>query len=97
MFHLSIVLNHYSELRHSLCYTAQPFSADVQCLAIFHCYRAQPFANGYSELSHFCYNHQSFYDFVSHSQDPISHFATMPNHFAKLLSHFQVSVSHSLE
>jgi hypothetical protein len=48
---------------------------------MFHCYSAHPFTNANSELSPFCYSAQSFYDFVSHSQDHVRHFATLLGHF----------------
>jgi hypothetical protein len=50
-------------------------------LSYFHCYSAQPFANGNNDLNHFCYNAQLFYDFVSHSRDPVMHFAKVFGHF----------------
>jgi hypothetical protein len=75
------MLNLFSELSRSSCYTAHSFSNELQCSVIFHCYSAQSFANDYNELSHFCYSAQSFYGFVSHSRDSVTHFATVLSHF----------------
>jgi hypothetical protein len=75
------MLNLFSELSRSSCYTAHSFSNELRCSVIFHCYSAQSFANDYNELSHFCYSAQSFYGFVSHSRDSVTHFATVLSHF----------------
>jgi hypothetical protein len=51
------------------------------------------FCQPFSRFCHaFCYSSWLFYDFVSHSWDPVSHFTTMLSNSAKLLSHSWVSI-----
>jgi hypothetical protein len=58
----------------------------------------ESFSHCYSELDHFSFRAQSFYDFVSHSTIVLSHFFTiLLSHFVfcySELSHFCESVSH---
>jgi hypothetical protein len=72
IFRCATVLNHFSELNHSSCYSAQPFSTELQCSPIL-VNSVIPHA---TVLSHFplSYNTQLFST------------ATVLTHFAKLLS-----------
>jgi hypothetical protein len=76
------MLSYFSESSHSSCYSTQLFfnyynaHSFLFAIALSHSSLLQcSVIPCYSELRHFCYNTQPFYDFVSHSQDFISYFA----------------------
>jgi hypothetical protein len=81
IFRRATVLSLLGKLSHSSCYTAQLFSTELQCSAIFYCYSAPHFAMPTMNSVIFATALNHFIVLPAILDDSVRHFAMLLGHF----------------